>query len=221
MFNVCPGCGEYRADKTVDPTGAYAVCPLCGHRQPFLRLPLLIVSGASGTGKSTVCLALLGRLTNVVLLECDLLWRAEFDRPETNYREFFELWLRLCKSIGQSGRPVVLFGAGAGVPANIEPCVERRYFSGVHYLALTCDGDVLAQRLRRRPAWRASGSAAFVEGQLAFNRWFIEKGPHAERPVDLLDTTGRTVQDTADAVAAWIGRHVGGAGQASRPPLRT
>jgi len=33
--------------------------------------------------------------------------------------------LRLCKNISQAGNPVVLFGAGTGVPYNIEPCAER------------------------------------------------------------------------------------------------
>lgn len=117
MMNVCHNCGLYRADKTINPEGPFAICPECGHRHPFLYLPLLIVSGASGSGKSTICHHLLGGQTKfglcheVVLLDCDILWRAEFDTPENNYRDFFETWLRVCKNIGQSGRPVVLFGA--------------------------------------------------------------------------------------------------------------
>ncbi|MBN1922962.1 MAG: hypothetical protein JW892_17070 [Anaerolineae bacterium] len=58
MFNTCPKCGAYRADKIIDPDRAIAICPECGHRHPFLRLPLLIVSGASGAGKSTISLTL-------------------------------------------------------------------------------------------------------------------------------------------------------------------
>jgi hypothetical protein len=170
MINVCFNCGQYRVDKVIEPRGpdspddcAFAICPLCGYKHPFLWLPLLIISGASGTGKTTVCHALMGKLPEVVLLDSDILWRPEFNRPEGNYRDFFETWLRVCKNIGQSRRPVVLFGAGMGVPTNLEPCVERRYFSKVHYLALTCDSESLAERLRQRPQWRQSSDETFLK----------------------------------------------------------
>lgn len=203
MFNVCHRCGLYRADKIIDPSGPYAICPECGHRHLFRQLPLLIVSGASGAGKSTVCNALLGKLDTFVLLDSDILWRPEFNKPEEKYREFFETWLRMAKNISQSGRPVVLFGAGAGVPENLEPCVERRYFSAVHYLALACDDDVLAERLRERPAWRGSGGQEYIDSHLQFNRWF--KGQQTgEFPISLIDTTHSTLESTLDQVRRWI-----------------
>jgi len=110
--------------KVIDPSGPAAICPECGFRHSFVQLPLLIVSGASGAGKSTVCHTLIGRLNHVLLLDSDILWRPEFNTPANKYREFFEQWLRMCKNVSQSGRPVVLFGGGAGVPDNIEPCIE-------------------------------------------------------------------------------------------------
>lgn len=203
MINVCYNCGEYRVDKMIDPSGPYAICPVCGHKHPFLQLPLLIVCGASGAGKSVVCQKLLGRLTEAVLLEGDLLWRAEFDKPEDKYRDLFEVWLRLCKSISQSGRPVVLFGAGA-IPENVEPCQERRYFSAVHYLALVCDDDDLAQRLRRRPAWRKSSSQAYIEEHVKFNQWFKANAGQTSPAIELLDTSSISVAESARQVALWI-----------------
>ena len=204
MLNICWNCGLYCADKVVDPAGPYAVCPECGHKHPFRQLPLLIVSGASGTGKSTVCQQLLGALDELVLLDADILWQPAFNQPESNYRNFFETWLRMAKNIGQSGRPVVIFGAGLGVPDNLEPCVERRYFSEVHYLALVCAEETLQQRLQDRPAWRQSGQAEFIERQIQFNQWFAERGRDVPHPVDLLDTTDRSVQETASQVTDWI-----------------
>jgi hypothetical protein len=204
MFNVCFNCGEYRPDKIVDPAGPYAICPLCGYKHTFLWLPLLVVSGASGAGKSSVCQALLGKMTEVVLLDSDILWRPEFNTPETNYRDFFETWLRLGKNVSQSGRPVVLFGAGVGVPSNLESCVERRYFSSVRYLALTCDDAALAERLRRRPAWRKSADPAFVEEQVRFNRWFQDTAGKTTPAIDLLDTTDVPIKRTTEQVTRWI-----------------
>lgn len=201
MFSVCHNCGLYRRDKIIDPAGPYAICPECGYKHPFRMLPLLMVSGASGAGKSSVCQALLGTMESVVQLDGDILWRAEFDTPEDNYRDYFETWLRLAKNISQSGRPVVSFGAGMGVPGNIEPCIERRYFSTVHYLALVCDDEALVQRLKARPAWRRSGEEAFIARQIQFNRWFKEKrNPFAS----LIDTTNLTLETTAQRIRSWI-----------------
>jgi uridine kinase len=217
MMNVCYHCGEYRADKDIDPNGPFAVCPLCGHKHAFLQLPLLIVSGASGAGKTAVCRALLGQIQEAVLLEGDILWQAEFATPEDGYRGFIETWLRVCKNISQSGRPVVLFNAGMGVPENVEPCVERRYFAAVHYLALVCDDKELADRLRRRPEWRGSGEQAYIEEHVRFSRWFQENA-HTTRPrIDLLDTTGVSVAKTAEQVASWIGEKTRALSQTALP----
>jgi len=204
MFNVCYSCGEYSVDKTVDPQGPVAVCPHCGHRHPFRYLPLFMVGGASGTGKSVICQQLIAWDLPVVLLDSDILWRPEFNKPEESYRAYFETWLRMCKNIGQSGRPVVLFGAGSGVPTNIEPCLESRYFSAIHYLALVCDDDVLAGRLRARPQWRQSRGDAFVACQQSFNRWVREDGPRLAPPISFIDTTRQTPEVTSHAVMEWI-----------------
>lgn len=209
MLNVCHHCGLYRADKIIDPDGPVAVCPECGHRHPFLALPLMIVGGASGAGKSAVCNHLTGRFRDAVLLDADILWRAEFNTPEDNYRDFFETWLRMAKNIGQSGRPVVLFGAGIGVPSNLEGCVERRYFSGVHYLSLVCEDDVLTERLRQRPAWRESSNQEFLQGQVSFNRWFREYNQSGRQPaITITDTSTSTLEETANEVALWLRLHI-------------
>ena len=143
MINVCAHCGLYRADKTVtgptsvtteskhcnqadldgDTRTAVATCPECGHPHSFLRLPLLLVGGASATGKSAILQELAGRFTAAVLLEADLLWLQEFEQPPDGHRRFFETWLRLAKNIAQSERPVALFGAGLTVP---EECRKVR-----------------------------------------------------------------------------------------------
>jgi hypothetical protein len=183
MLNICVKCGIYRPDKVIDPAGPYAICPECGHKHRFLRLPLFLVSGASGTGKSTACHELLGKLADVVLLDSDILWRPEFAVPGAAGPNFIETWLRVAKSVGQSGRPVALFGAGVGVPDNIEPCVER---------------------LRSRPEWRQTHGNEYVEAQVRFNRWFKERPRDLTPTIDLQDTTSSSVADTARGIAAWI-----------------
>ncbi len=205
MMNVCFQCGMYHADKIIDPSGPFAICPGCGYPHPFLYLPLFVVSGASGTGKSTVCNQLTGRYQESVLLDSDILWRSEFNNPKDNYREYFETWLRVCKNISQSGRSVVLFGAGVGVPENLESCIERRYFSSIKYLTLVCSDDVLAKRLQQRPAWRGTRNSEYIEEHQRFNQWFIHYNKNENQPpITILDTTRKSLEETTQQVEVWI-----------------
>ena len=203
MIDICAQCGQYRPDKIIDPSGPFAVCPECGHSNPFRQLPLFIVAGASGAGKTTVCRCVTGTLRAVVALDMDILWRAEFNTPADGHRDFFETWLRVAANISQSGRPVLLFGAGAGVPGNIEPCIRRRYFSAVHYLALVCDDQALADRLLARPAWRGARASGFIEGQQQFNQWFKDYRDE-QPPMTRLDTTHLDEQSAARQVMDWV-----------------
>jgi shikimate kinase len=196
----------YHADKIIDPSGPFAIGPECGYEHPFQQLPLLIVSGASGTGKTTVCQRLLGQVTQAVLLDSDILWQPQFNTPDTNYRDFFETWLRVCKNISQSGRPVVLFGAGVGVPENIENRIERRYFSKIHYMALVCSDETLPERLQARPIWRGTREPAYIEESIRFNRWF--RAYDSQPVIKLIDTTSALLEETALQVESWIDQSV-------------
>ena len=202
MFNVCPNCGALRADKIIVPEGPYAVCPNCQYQHKFVRLPLFVISGASGVGKSTICLALAAKTKDFVVMESDILWQPEFNEPATGYRNYREMWLRVCKNITQVGKSVIL--CGSGVPAQFEQCVERRYFTAIHYLALVCRDEVLESRLRSRPSWRGSSNEEYIRTHIAFNRWLKENARHTQPPMSLLDTSEISVDETVEAVGNWI-----------------
>jgi len=202
---VCPACGERgSAPDVVDPEGgrAFLACARCAHREPFARLPLYCLAGPSGTGKSTVARLLVPRVADrVVLLEQDLLWRPGFDDPAGAHREFRTAWLHLAAAIGQSGRPVLL--AGTVVPPELEPLPERALFRGVHYLALTAPADVLAARLRARPAWRGWDEPRIAE-TLEYAAWLAGAAASLDPPVTLLDTAGLDAADVVPRVEDWL-----------------
>lgn len=202
MLNVCYNCGAYHADKAIDPSGPYAICPACGYKHRFRQLPMLFVCGPSGAGKSTVLQLLRGRMEECILLEGDILWQPEFIDSDNSHR-FFETWLRMAKNIGQSGRPVVLFLAGA-IPPNVEFCIERRYVAQTHYLSLVCDNEAIVDRLRQRPQWRQSGQQTFIESNIAFNEWLKENGPQQQPAITLLDTTHLSITESAAQTKQWI-----------------
>jgi hypothetical protein len=212
MFNVCSQCGMYAEDKKVLPrsrTVALALCPHCGHGHPFRFLPLFVLTGASGAGKTAVCLELTKAqlqgaawVPDCVYIEQDILWRDEFADPESDYSAFRNTWLRVAKNVGQAGRPVVLCGSAA--PAQYEACPERRYFCALHCLALTCDDNLLRERLLERPGWRRSGHDAFLDQMVAFNSWLRTSGAGTEPNLTVLDTSLQSLQESARRVAAWI-----------------
>jgi hypothetical protein len=146
--------------------------------------------------------ALLPRLRDrFVVLEQDVLWVPELRDPAGHHRAFRTTWLRLAAAIGQSGRSVLL--CGTVVPPELEPLPERALFREVHYLALTCRADVLAARLRARPAWREWDEPRIAE-TLEYATWLERDAGTLDPPVELCDTTGRSIDDTAAAVLGWL-----------------
>jgi broad-specificity NMP kinase len=194
---VCARCGARADSPHVTAEPAAVVCAACGHRQPFVRLPLWSLTGPSGCGKSTVARLLIERLGGrFVVLEQDVLWQAGLRDPV----RFRSAWLAMAAMIQQSGRPVLL--CGTVVPPEFEPLPERALFEEIRYLALTCDPDVLAARLRARPAWREWSEPRIAE-MLEFNDWVRAEAASMEPPMRLLDTTRATIESTADQVCAW------------------
>ena len=201
MFNVCPQCGEYCVEKTIDLSGPYAICPFCHHPHPFLRHPLFLITGPSGAGKTTVCIELVSQLHECVVMDSDILWGAFPDTAEP-LPTYQDVWLRVAKNIGQAGRPVVL--CGTALPEQFESCPERRYFSTLHYLALVCDETVLRARLLLRPAWRQSGSPDVLERMASFNHWLKEHASETTPPMTLYDTSSQSLEETTRAIGSWI-----------------
>lgn len=202
MFEVCPACGMYSEEKTVEPGESFAICPHCQHRIQFHQHALLILTGASGTGKTAVNLALTRQnLSDFIVMESDALWNPHFNTPEDDYRAFRNTWLKLAKDIGQNGHPVML--CGSATPGQFEACPQARYFSAIHYLALVCDDDELERRLKARPAWRKSAKPEFLAAMINYNNWFKQNAGSSEYDLTLLNTSDTPLEETAECVRKW------------------
>ena len=201
MFNVCINCGVYSVEKIIEPEGPFAVCQYCGYKHQFLQLPLFVITGASGSGKTRAYLELPRKTAQYTFIECDIFWGPHFDKPEENYRSFRDHCLRVAKNISQNGKSVVL--CGTALPDGYEISAERRYFSNIHYLALVCDGDVLEERLRDRSNWR-NCSPEFINAMKTFNQWIKDNAHKTNPPMTLLDTTHLSIENTVDCIVNWL-----------------
>lgn len=192
---VCPRCGAWAlANPDRDPDATR--CSACGRRTSANILPLFVVIGASGAGKSAVVPVLRARLPDCLVFDKDLIWGADWDQVYGN-------WLRLAYSIARTGRHTVLCGSLA--PRDLERQADRGLVGPLHYLALDCRDDVRGRRLRDRPAWRNSSSDDYLAEHRRFASWLREEARGGDSaPVPAVDTSDATVEESAEAVARWV-----------------
>jgi DNA-directed RNA polymerase subunit RPC12/RpoP/broad-specificity NMP kinase len=199
VLYVCERCGAWSDEVNVE--GDEHICPACGHRRRFRRLPFFAVTGASGAGKTAVGSALPAALPECVVLEHDLLWRSEYAQSPPALEQFRRTWLRIAMNIAQGGRPLVLLGTV--LPEHYEDQPERRWFTDIYYLALVCSDQELERRLRARPAWRGYDDEK-VRQMRAFNNWLRKNADGTSPPMTVLDATSDPVEATVTAVVAWV-----------------
>ena len=102
MIGICPACGNHRWDKTVTQTEI--ICPRCAHRWGYRRLPVFILSGCSGVGKTTTGQELLGRQTDFLVLDADLFYNIMPHESDADYQKQVEQTLSLARNLIMDGR---------------------------------------------------------------------------------------------------------------------
>ena len=128
-------------------------CPHCGADRPFLRPPLLIVTGTAGIGKSTLCARLAGTIPGAVILDADILADdlVSVASPNHDYPAFWRSMMRLAHELAQNNLVVVYFSVMMPDQALANSDVVG-YFDSVDFLCLTCPPDALQARLNAREA---------------------------------------------------------------------
>ena len=92
---------------------------LCGGRRAFIRAPLMVIAGAGGSGKSTLCYRLAGSIDDVVVVDADVFAEdlVSVVSPNRDYPSFWRSLMQFAHEISQNGVVVAYFGrdaAGAG-----------------------------------------------------------------------------------------------------------
>ena len=197
MVDICPKCGDYKWDKTV--TGSAITCQRCGHSWDFLKLPLFIVTGASGVGKTTTVQALQSASRDFVCMDSDMLYNLMPHETSEDYMAQTEQMMVFARNIMQCGKPTVW--TRAGNIDMLDKAYGTRFFSGIYVLALVCAESELRRRMR---SGRGISDTGWVQSSVDYNRYFMEHGSIGGVPYETLDVTGMTVGGAASAAERWM-----------------
>jgi hypothetical protein len=187
----CLTCGP-GAPLERDPAAPVLRCASCGAVTEVPALPLFVVTGASGAGKTTVTAPLCRLLPECAVFECDLINQV----AALGWETWRDTWLRIAHGAAGSGRPTVL--CTSLLPGQLESLPARKLLGPIRFCNLDCPEDVLAARLRARPSWRHSNTEEVVLTHQRFAAWLRE---HID---PTWDTSTLTPDEAAERIAAWI-----------------
>jgi hypothetical protein len=173
-------------------------CPRCGATRRLPGLPLFVVTGASGAGKITITEPLRRRLPNCEVFETDVILAV----AALGWEVWCNTWLQLAHAIGLNGRATVL--CGSLIPEQLAGLPARWLVGPTHFCNLDCPDEVLAGRLRTRPAWRG-----WTEQRIADQRRFAATLRQQVWPA--FDTSVLSIDAAADRIAGWVQQLLSGA----------
>jgi hypothetical protein len=102
----CMTCGPGAALER-DTRAPVLRCPRCGAVQRVPALPLFVVTGASGAGKTTITGPLRRQLPDCAVFEADLTLQV----AALGWETWRDTWLRLAHGLALNGRVTVLCGS--------------------------------------------------------------------------------------------------------------
>ena len=110
MIGICNKCGNHEWDKEV--RGNKIICPKCGNSWEFIKLPLFILTGCSGVGKTTAAMEIIRRKVDFTVLDGDMFFNIMPHETEEDYYALVEQIGSLSKNLMQTGKPVLWTKAG-------------------------------------------------------------------------------------------------------------
>jgi len=155
------------------------------------KLPLFVVTGSSGTGKTTVCSLVRELLPDFDVFDMDIINNVDWQIAKAN-------WLRIAYSISLSGRGTVL--CGTMVPENIESADHKDKFDRILYINLHCNDSTREERLKAR-GWKDSVINEYKD----FANWLIQNSNIAfDPPMPTINTSELTPEEVAQEIKDWV-----------------
>lgn len=197
MIGTCLKCGNYDWDKEV--SNDKIKCPKCGNVWTFKSLPLFILTGCSGMGKTTTGIQIMRKQTDYVVLDADMFYNIMPGETQEDFCSQIDQMESLSRNIMQSGKPVLW--TMAGNLDKLNQVYNRRFFSKVYCLALVCEEDELRRRMTEG---RGITDEGWIKSSTDYNNYFRTHERLDDLEFETLDTTHKTVSEAADYVIAWM-----------------
>lgn len=197
MIGICSKCGNHDWDKEV--VQGRIRCPKCGNEWEFCSMPLYILTGCSGVGKTTTGIAVMQKQKEVIVLDADMFYNIMPHETEADDYDQVEQLQSLTRNIMQSGKTVMWTMAG-----NIDKLTRTynsRFFSDIRCLALVCEDEALRSRMTEG---RGITDEGWIKGSQDYNNYFRTHTSLADTAFEVLDITGKGVDEVAEAVIDWL-----------------
>ncbi len=195
----CYQCGEYtiKRRELKNSTGHF-LCDICGCQFTKTVLPLFIVTGASGSGKSAIIEPLQHLLTEYGVFDKDQMWARDWDMA---YNNFF----RIASALAQGGKKTVI--VGTIIPEHLEGLSDRDLVGEIFYINLHTDDETRRTRLLTRRKW-GFPDEEFIQEHARFAAWLLLNAETKfDHPMPTFDTTHMSPQEIAEQIADWIKSH--------------
>ncbi|MBB6669778.1 AAA family ATPase [Cohnella nanjingensis] len=162
------------------------------------KLPLFIVTGSSGSGKTYVISELRRIMPEFDVFDPDNL-RGFIDYDD--WPNVLNIWIRFARNIAESGRMTIL--CGTIMPWDMEKCVDFDCFRHVYYLNLHCSDEIREKRLRER-----NWPDEMIQRYTSFASRLIEiSDEFYNPPMPTIDTTNTDVAEVAIQIKEWVLRY--------------
>ena len=197
MIGICPHCGNYAYDKEVAENQVR--CPKCGETWQFKKMPLFILTGCSGMGKTTTGIEIMKQQNDFIVLDADMFYNIMPHETQEDYLNQIEQMESLSKNIMQSGKTVLW--TMAGNLDKLNRVYNRRFIGEIYCLALVCDEGELRRRMTEG---RKITDADWIQSSVDYNHYFQTHACLADMPFEAFDTTGKSVSKVAEYVIGWV-----------------
>lgn len=199
MIEICSNCGNYQWDKEI--IGNKLRCPRCGAEWDYISMPLFILTGCSGVGKTTTAIEIMRKKVDFVVLDADIFSGFINWDDEESCNGCVEMIANISKDIMQSGKPVLW--TKAGCLDHFPQIYNSRYFSAINCLALVCDEASLRKRMREG---RRITDEKWIGSSCDYNRYFMEHDHLGATKFETFDITDKEPGEVADYVIEWVRR---------------
>lgn len=196
----CYACGRYTVKRRelVNCIGYFA-CNDCGYQwRPRKVLPLFIVTGASGVGKSAIIEPLQHQLKEYGVFDKDQIWANNWDMVANNF-------FRIASALAQGDKKTVV--VGTIIPEHLEGLSDRDLVGEIYYINLHTDDRTRRHRLTTRRKWGLPGEE-FIQAHARFAaQLLMDAETKFGHPMPTIDTTFKSPEEVAEQVAGWIKKH--------------